>query len=641
MRRTMRVLATLSILASSLFFAQSSSAIGTLYSAQTGSGDVACTTSGWFSISNNSISSSNNCRGTAEIPLGVTSIGYRAFYTAGLSAVTIPSTVTSIGAQAFVRSGLTSITIPDSVTSIGEKAFFTTELLTSVILGNGITAIPAAAFQHAHGLTSVTISNSVLSIGSGAFWSATALTSITIPDSVTLIGISAFQGMLALESIVIGNRVTTIDNLAFSNLPKLTNLVIGNSVRNIGTYTFAGPNLLTSVNLPSSLTTLGVNSFSEKENSSSANANLLSYRFCGTGVSESALASAGLGSKTRLACPAVITPGSEPNSQIVTFPAGVTVAEIPGSSSLPSIKLTFAATAPAAVTVVPTTNPASEFATPFMTSGSPRIVDIRIPNHNGSDVTVCLEGATTDRLYHYTAEEWVELRERSYANGQVCGVTNSFSPFTAAPAKPVITPAPAAEAASAIAATATAASEAVAPAAEAASNIVATATATATAAAEASAAKREVEKRDARAEIVSRFKEFQALTVENFQRAEIAGITSSNIKEFSKEILRLPIEQRSDIAEISKLARKYEVVGLLGSDRVKSVYPSQYIEVGLIPADSKIKSTLAKAVSGLTENERSSYEAIKAAIVAKTAEIQARKDRLAKVLARPLAQNGK
>ena len=74
---------------------------------------------------------------------------------------------------------------------------------------------------------------------------------------------------------------------------------------------------------------------------------------------------------------------------------------------------------------------------------------------------------------------------------------------------------------------------------------------------------------------------------------------------------------------------------------MKSVYANQYIEIGLISADSKIKSTLAKAVRGLAENERSSYEAIKVAIEAKTAEIQVRNDRLAKVLAWSTTRNGK
>lgn len=438
----MRVLATLSILASSVLFTQPASAIGTLYSPSTGNGDVACTVYGSFTIQNNVIIRSDEyCYGEVIIPSGVTAIADGAFGRKNLSSISIPNTVTRIGEGAFQFSELVSITIPDSVTSIGPGLFYNAHKLTTVILGNGITEIPDRAFEHTHGLTSVNIPNSVLSIGYGAFWAAISLTSITIPDSVTSIGRSAFQSMLALQSVVIGNGVTTINNLAFSYLPSLTNLVIGNSVWYIGTYTFAGPNQLTSVTLPSSLSTLGTNAFSERENSSSANVNLLSYKYCGTGVDASALSNAGLGSKTRLACPAAITAGSEPDSKVATFSSGVTLAEIPVSSALPAIKLAFTGTAPSSLIVKPISNPASLSATPFMTTNSPKIVDIVITGgHDGSDVKVCLDGASSDNLYHYTGGQWVELPGRTYENNQVCGITNSFSPFVAAQTNPVVAP---------------------------------------------------------------------------------------------------------------------------------------------------------------------------------------------------------
>jgi len=600
MRRTMRIFTTLSILASSLLFTHSASAIGTLYSVETRSGDVACTTSGWFSISNNAVyPDSNNCRGIANIPSGVTSIGFRAFYNVPLSGITIPSSVTSIGEQAFTRSTLASINIPNSVLTIGPSLFQNTDYLTSVTLGNGITEIPDRAFEHSHALTSVNIPSSVLSIGYGSFWAATALTSVTIPDSVTFIGQSAFQDMLALQSIVIGNGVTTIGNLAFSDLPELTHLVIGNNVSSIGRYSFAGPNRLTSVILPNSLTSLGINSFSERENSSSANANILSYRFCGTGVSESALTAAGLGSKTRLACPAVITAGSEPNSQVATFPSGVLVADIPASSALPAIKVAFAATAPQAVTVIPSTNSALLSATPFMTSGSLKIVDIQVANHDGSDVTVCLEGASTDLLYHYTAGEWVELRERSYTNGQVCGITNSFSLFAAAPAKPI----------SAVSLT------------------------TDKAAAEAEA-KRVAEQVATRTEIVKSFQSSQNVDAQTFAKAGISGITNSNISEVNAEILALPQESQGDLGQILKIARKYEVVGNIASENVVRVFPKTFVEVGLIPVDSPNKCLLSMAVRRLAPSDRDSFAEIKAAIDAEMALINARAIRLAALLAR-------
>jgi hypothetical protein len=76
-----------------------------------------------------------------------------------------------------------------------------------------------------------------------------------------------------------------------------------------------------------------------------------------------------------------------------------------------------------------------------MTTGSPKIVEIEVPGgHDGSDVKICLDGASNDNLYHYTGGQWVEVLPRSYENNQVCGYTNSFSPFVAAPVNPVSAP---------------------------------------------------------------------------------------------------------------------------------------------------------------------------------------------------------
>jgi hypothetical protein len=605
MRRTMRVLAILSILASSVLFAHSASAIGTLYSSSIGSGDVTCSDGGYFTILDRVVTGTTDCNGSVTIPTGVVSIAANAFSHTSIVAVTIPNGVTGIGNFAFENARyLASVTIPDSVTELGIGVFKGDYNLITASLGSGISTIPASAFWGATELTSIALPNSVTRINDQAFYNTARLTSITIPNRVTYIGTSAFSHNRGddsgLTSVTVPNSVTEIGPYAFKSLRRLTSVILGSGLTAINAETFAGT-AITSITIPNGVQSIASNAFS-------STSLLSSFSYCGNSLTQQALTDAGLGGDmSRLACQAVITAGSEPNSQLVTFPAGVTVAEISASISLPAIKLSFGATAPEAVTVIPMTNPAPLSATPFMTSGSPKIVDIRIANHDGSAVTVCLEGSSTDRLYHYTRGVWVELDGQSFVNGQVCGVTNSFSPFTAAPAKPITTSNSAAEAAAAIAA----------------------------------AAKREAEKRDARAEILRRYKGSEAVTVETYQRAEIAGITSSNINEFNKEILRLPIEERSDLAEISKVARKYEVVGLIGSDRVKSVYPNQYVEVGLISADSKIKSTLAKAVRGLAENERSSYEAIKVAIEAKTAELQARKDRLAKVLARSSTRSGK
>jgi uncharacterized repeat protein (TIGR02543 family) len=135
----------------------------------------------------------------------------------------------------------------------------------------------------------------------------------------------------------------------------------------------------------------------------------------------------------------VIEAGSTPNSQVVRIPAGFTEAVMPATTNVPSIKLGLAGTGGTAVaTVVPTVNPTAPASTPFE-AGSVKIVDINITGITGS-VTICIEGASTDSLFHFTGGKWEELPQRSYANGQVCGVTSSFSPFAAAPRKKAAAP---------------------------------------------------------------------------------------------------------------------------------------------------------------------------------------------------------
>lgn len=132
---------------------------------------------------------------------------------------------------------------------------------------------------------------------------------------------------------------------------------------------------------------------------------------------------------------AVVTAGVVANSKVAAIPIGVTEAAIAKTNELPAIKLNFGGAVPTAVTVVPVaSNPASQSATPFTISDSTKIVDITLTGSISGSVTLCLDGASTDRLYHYKESAWVELGSRSYVNGQVCGVTTSFSPFVAAPA---------------------------------------------------------------------------------------------------------------------------------------------------------------------------------------------------------------
>ena len=136
-----------------------------------------------------------------------------------------------------------------------------------------------------------------------------------------------------------------------------------------------------------------------------------------------------------------ITVGSTPNSQVATIPSGATQAAIPATAALPAITLSFGGTAPTAVTVSPVaSNPAAPASTPFKILGSTKIVDITPTGTFTGSATVCLDGLSTDSIFHFTGGQWVELPSRSYADGQVCGVTTSFSPFAAAEPQAIVAP---------------------------------------------------------------------------------------------------------------------------------------------------------------------------------------------------------
>lgn len=154
------------------------------------------------------------------------------------------------------------------------------------------------------------------------------------------------------------------------------------------------------------------------------------------------------------------------------------------------------------------------------------------------------------------------------------------------------------------------------------------------AAAAAAAAKREAEVKTARADISKTLEKADKLTADAFAKADIAGVTSENIAQVQAEILALPAELRTDINQVLKVARKYEVVGKIASEQATTLPISAFVEVGLIPADSKYKVALIAAIRRASADTRDSFADIQAVIAAEAARIQDRKDRLAATLAR-------
>ena len=158
--------------------------------------------------------------------------------------------------------------------------------------------------------------------------------------------------------------------------------------------------------------------------------------------------------------------------------------------------------------------------------------------------------------------------------------------------------------------------------------------AAADAAAKAAAEKREAEKQDARRQIILKAIAQENIPLELFNKASIAGVSDSNVSAINSEVVTLSQDARSDINQILKIVRKFEVVGAIGSDQVERILPRDYVEVGLIPENSKNKTALASAIKKLPVNARDSFEEIKAVIDLEIGKFQARQDRLAAVISR-------
>jgi hypothetical protein len=432
------------------------------------------------SVTTIGVSAFERTSGMTSLTLGnsIASIPFRAFYKAeGLTSLTIPNSVTSIGDEAFYESiNLTSLTLGSSVVAIGEFAF-NTNRLTSLVIPNSVTTIGGGAFGSLTSLSSLTLGSSVTTIGAYAFSHfapSRSLASLTIPRSVASIGDGAFAGEKSFStyeycgrslsaanlinaglssdltntctpsittpnaptSIVATSTGPTSASVAFTaptddgGSPIISYAAVSSTDRRSGTVSQAGSGTISITGLTPgtsyTFSVVAINAIGASNNSSPSNA-----------VPEVSSSSPSSSPSSSNSNTATITAGTITDSQVATFSSGVTEAVIPASVALPAVKINFAGTAPTAVTVVPmSSNPAPLTATPFKVTGSTKIVDIQITGAFSGLATVCLDGASTDSVFHYTGTpaSWVELANRSYSNGQICGDTTSFSPFTAAPA---------------------------------------------------------------------------------------------------------------------------------------------------------------------------------------------------------------
>lgn len=115
----------------------------------------------------------------------IVGIGTRAFGECyGMTSVTFPTaaTFTTIGDRAFYSAGITSVTIPDNITTIEEQAFRATSI-SSVTIGTGISTIPNSMFYDCLSLKRVVFPNHITGMEEGVF-SGSAVKYVELGDAI-------------------------------------------------------------------------------------------------------------------------------------------------------------------------------------------------------------------------------------------------------------------------------------------------------------------------------------------------------------------------------------------------------------------------------------------------------------------------
>ena len=224
---------------------------------------------------------------SANIPNGVTRIGWDAFWNTNISSVYIPKSVREIWNAAFGDcDNLVSIVVdaenPVYDSRNGCNAIIETEYnwlqggCASTVIPDGIVGITQFAFIGCDNLTSINIPEGMEFISYRAFWTCSGLTSITLPKSIWQIDQQAFGYCWNLNTIIVDeeNRFYDSRNNCNAIIETQTNTivrgtaqtVIPEGVNAIGDFAFSGSLSMKSFDIPEGITSIGNYAFCQCSN---------------------------------------------------------------------------------------------------------------------------------------------------------------------------------------------------------------------------------------------------------------------------------------------------------------------------------------------------------------------------------------
>jgi hypothetical protein len=295
--------------------------------------------------------------------------------------------------------------------------------------------------------------------------------------------------------------------------------------------------------------------------------------------------------------------GKVPNTRVAAVLPASTSASLAAIGNIPATALTFtASSAAAAMAVTPIANPTTEAATPFSVTQA-SVFDISVVNVTGQ-VTICVDGGASVRLWHFTNGAWVDITT-SQTTTQTCGLTSSFSPFATGPAAQDAAAAQAAAAlAAAQAAAAAAAQQSAVLAAQAAAQAAALAAAVEAARVAAEIKAAEVAK--AKSDLKNTLQSDGKPSLDTFKAAGIEGITQKNVDKVTQKILTLPVEQRSNPASIEKM-----ITVVTFFDPQAPPVVADFVAKGIGTVTDRTLSKVAKELLTVEENQQGDLVVIK------------------------------
>ncbi len=643
------------------------------------------------SIGANAFSDSNSLT-SLTFGIGVTAIGQNALFSlSGLTSITVPSANANFSSRDGVLfnktqteliqypedSPLTSYSVPNTVITIKKNSFTDAKTLINVTVPNSVITIEENAFYDASSITSLTLGNSITTIGDFAFAYLNSLTSIVFPNSVTSIGMGVMQENPNLTSVVLPSGLTSIPAQAFVGASRLSSITIPAGVTSIGQSAFYNADALTTVTFPANLTSIGQWAFESTNNLSSVvflgmtapTVDTRTFRGVAAGatVSFPTGATGFCGAPTWYGLVVIGVCPTEPNCAPIT--GGAVAAtdsgwdlswdSITDVSNIDNLDLFISSSSSSeyqnwydnAYGVLLSSGIANSATTQFISRT--RIAELlnfndivngydlnafkfSVRKNNGSAPCYIVSDLGIVSIPRFTLSSTRESQivDREASGFTTISTSGEFSSFSInqIPSGMIFNPTTGAlRGTPRVVANETSYQVSSTNSWGVLIRQLYNLTVTRDFVEEARLAKL-AEIAQAKADIQASSNGASGVTLELLLKAEIKGATKSNLSLINKELAQLSAEKRGDLKEILRIIRKFEVVEILASPDSSKVQAKLLIEIGLIPSDSKYKTSLVSAIRRLSPEDRSTYEEIQKAIILEMQDIQARKDRTAAIL---------